>query len=101
MTAITTTEINPFTTVSFLRTVFARGIRTVAASVYDAERRAIVDVQRREYFAITEIAYIGKEEDGTWSLLTCEGKRFKRGIPNRASGMVAARRHFGADIMFG
>lgn len=95
------TTATPFAAFTSFRTVFSRAVRTVVQNTYNAETRSIESGTRGEYYATAEIGYIGKETDGTWSLLTTDGARITSGHPNRGSGMVAARRHFGSDIMFG
>ena len=85
--------------VSNLVFVYDRGVRNVEGLTYNREANAYESVTRGEYYAKAEIAFLGREADGTWSLLTMEGKRFVTNLPNRGSAKVAAKRHFGS-VMF-
>ncbi|MGW0468269.1 hypothetical protein ACWDX6_23835 [Streptomyces sp. NPDC003027] len=78
-----------------VKMVFERCVRSVVRSSYDPATRTLTDVVRGEYYARAHIGYIGREENGTWTLFTVDGAPIKAWLNNKVSAKVAAQRHFG------
>jgi hypothetical protein len=63
-------------------------------------RDGALDIEQRgQYAAGADIAQIGKDVDGLFYLVTCDGERFGEGYPVALRAKLAARRHFGPDVI--
>lgn len=90
---------------NIVASIYARKVRHFIGTTYNAEERALVDTPKAEYLAGSLIGYVIEEGDLLYFLNDEKTKRYGKGeyvshaLKDRTRAIIAARRHFGPDVI--
>lgn len=82
-----------------IRVVWQRNVRTVEGTSYDRAAHAFVTVMKQEAYAGQTLGYTGKDVYGRWTTADTDGWIIDDDMPNHVAAIAAAHRAFGPVIV--